>query len=74
MAAGIFGAQALGGLGGVSLMSQIVGSMAGAVFAFAGGILVYGLIKAVTGIRLSEEDEFMGADLAIHKIGAVSDD
>tara|TARA_R110001592_G_scaffold18703_8_gene77362 strand:- start:39734 stop:40942 length:1209 start_codon:yes stop_codon:yes gene_type:complete len=74
VAAGIFGAQALGGLGGVSLMSQIVGSMAGAVFAFAGGILVYGLIKAVTGIRLSEEDEFMGADLAIHKIGAVSDD
>jgi Amt family ammonium transporter len=74
VAAGIFGAQALGGLGGVSLMSQIVGSMAGAAFALAGGILVYGVIKAVTGIRLSEEDEFMGADLAIHKIGAVSDD
>jgi Amt family ammonium transporter len=74
VAAGIFGAQALGGLGGVSLMSQVVGSLAGAAFALAGGILVYGVIKAVTGIRLSEEDEFMGADLAIHKIGAVSDD
>lgn len=74
VAAGIFGAQAMGGLGGVSLMSQIVGSLAGAAFALAGGILVYGVIKAVTGIRLSEEDEFMGADLAIHKIGAVSDD
>ncbi len=74
VAAGIFGTQALGGLGGVSLMSQIVGSLAGAAFALAGGVLVYGLIKAVTGIRLSEEDEFQGADLAIHKIGATSED
>jgi ammonium transporter, Amt family len=74
IAAGIFGAQSLGGLGGVSLMSQIVGSLAGAAFALAGGVLVYGVIKAVTGIRLSDEDEFQGADLAIHKIGATSDD
>lgn len=74
IAAGIFGAQALGGLGGVSLMSQIVGSLAGAAFALAGGVLVYGVIKAITGIRLSEEDEFMGADLAIHKIGATAED
>ncbi|GGC96784.1 ammonium transporter [Halopseudomonas salina] len=74
IAAGIFGAQALGGLGGVSLMSQVVGSLAGAVFALAGGVLVYGVIKAITGIRLSEEDEFMGADLAIHKIGATAED
>ncbi|MBL4610210.1 ammonium transporter [Halopseudomonas sp.] len=74
IAAGIFGAQSFGGLGGVSLMSQIVGSLAGAAFALAGGVLVYGVIKAVTGIRLSDEDEFQGADLAIHKIGATSDD
>ncbi|MGH1450977.1 MAG: ammonium transporter [Pseudomonadaceae bacterium] len=74
IAAGIFGAQSFGGLGGVSLMSQVVGSLAGAAFALAGGVLVYGVIKAVTGIRLSDEDEFQGADLAIHKIGATSDD
>ncbi|WP_394242165.1 ammonium transporter [Halopseudomonas laoshanensis] len=74
VAAGIFGAQALGGLGGVSLASQVVGSLAGAAFALAGGVLVYGVIKATVGIRLNEEDEFMGADLAIHKIGSVSDD
>lgn len=74
IAAGIFGAQSFGGLGGVSLMSQIVGSLAGAAFALAGGVLVYGVIKAVNGIRLSDEDEFQGADLAIHKIGATSDD
>jgi Amt family ammonium transporter len=74
IAAGIFGAQSFGGLGGVSLMSQIVGSLAGAAFALAGGVLVYGVIKATIGIRLSEEDEFMGADLAIHKIGATAED
>ncbi|WOD12665.1 ammonium transporter [Pseudomonas sp. NyZ704] len=74
VAAGIFGAQALGGLGGVSLASQVIGSLAGAIFALAGGVLVYGVIKATAGIRLNEEDEFMGADLAIHKIGSVSDD
>jgi len=74
IAAGIFGAQSFGGLGGVSLMSQIVGSLAGAAFALAGGVLVYGVIKAVTGIRLSDEDEFQGADLAIHKSEATSDD
>ncbi|KAA0693443.1 ammonium transporter [Halopseudomonas laoshanensis] len=74
VAAGIFGTQALGGLGGVSLASQVVGSLAGAIFALAGGVLVYGVIKATAGIRLNEEDEFMGADLAIHKIGSVSDD
>lgn len=74
IAAGIFGTQALGGLGGVSLVSQVIGSLAGAAFALAGGVLVYGVIKATVGIRLNEEDEFKGADLAIHKIGSVSAD
>lgn len=70
VAAGIFGAEALGGMGGVSLMSQLIGSIAGAAYAFAVGFIVYGVLKAVTGIRMSEEDEIRGADLSIHKIGA----
>ncbi len=70
IAAGIFGATSLGGAGGVSLMSQVIGSLAGAVFAFAGGLLVYGIIKLLVGLRLSDEEEFNGADLSIHKIGA----
>ncbi|CAM3638278.1 ammonium transporter [Parendozoicomonas haliclonae] len=74
LAAGIFGLQALGGLGEVSFLSQLVGTLTGIVIAFVGGYLVYGLIKAVFGLRLSDEEEFIGADLAIHKIGAVSDD
>ncbi|MDU3293838.1 MAG: ammonium transporter, partial [Pseudomonas aeruginosa] len=72
IACGIFGQQALGGLGGVSLASQALGSLLGVTVAFAGGLLVYGLMKALLGIRLSQEEEYYGADLSIHKIGAIS--
>jgi len=72
IAAGIFGLEALGGLGGVSLMSQIVGTLVGIVIATAGGFIVYGVLKASVGIRLTEEEEFNGADLSIHKISSTS--
>lgn len=74
IAAGIFGAEAFGGLGGVSLMSQIIGSVAGIAVALIGGFAIYGAVKAVSGIRLSEEEEFNGADLSIHKIGSTNED
>ena len=74
VAAGIFGAEALGGLGGVTFMAQLIGALAGVLVAVIGGFVVYGLVKAVTGIRLDQEDEFNGADLSIHKIGANSHD
>jgi Amt family ammonium transporter len=70
IAAGVFGQQALGGMGGVSFMSQLIGTVAGVVFALAGGLVVYGLLKLTVGIRLSDEEEFNGADLTIHKISA----
>ncbi|WP_460137140.1 ammonium transporter [Pseudomonas sp. S1_E04] len=74
IACGIFGQTALGGLGGVSLISQLIGTGLGVAVAFAGGLLVYGVIKRVHGLRLSQEEEYYGADLSIHKIGAVSQD
>ncbi len=74
IACGIFGQQALGGLGGVSFASQLVGSLAGVVIALVGGLVVYGGLKTVVGIRLDQEQEFNGADLSIHKIGAVNED
>ena len=74
LACGIFGQQAAGGLGGVSLFSQLVGSALGVLIALAGGLLIYGLLKGSVGIRLSQEDEFNGADLSIHRIGALSND
>ena len=70
IAAGIFGAKALGGMGTVSLMSQLIGTGLGVTIALAGGFAVYGLIKKLVGIRMDVEDEYMGADLAIHKITA----
>jgi Amt family ammonium transporter len=70
IAAGIFGSQALGGLGGVSLGAQLVGTGLGIVIALTGGFLVYGLIKIGTGLRLTQEEEYQGADLSIHRIKA----
>ena len=70
IACGIFGMEALGGLGGVSLMSQIIGTFVGCGFAAIAGALVYGALKQTLGIRLSEEEEQQGADLSIHKIAA----
>jgi len=73
IAAGIFGSQALGGIGGVSLMAQVIGTLGGIVIALAGGTLVYGTLKAVVGIRLDPEEEYDGADLTIHKITSTPD-
>ncbi|NML14698.1 ammonium transporter [Azohydromonas caseinilytica] len=70
IAAGIFGQPALGGLGGVSFVSQLLGTLAGVAWAFAGGLLVYGGLRFAVGLRLSQEQEYDGADLSIHRIGA----
>ncbi len=70
IAAGIFGLKSLGGLGGVSLVSQFVGTALGISIAALGGLVVYGLLKKLVGIRLDPEEEYEGADLSIHKITA----
>jgi Amt family ammonium transporter len=70
IACGIFGTKAAGGLGGVTFMSQLLGTLLGIGVALAGGFIVYGLLKAVIGIRLTQEEEYLGADLAVHKISA----
>lgn len=70
IACGIFGLEALGGLGGVSFASQLVGSLIGIGYATIAGFVVYGILKSTMGIRLNEDEEFIGADLAIHKVGA----
>uniref|UniRef100_C6E324 Rh family protein/ammonium transporter n=1 Tax=Geobacter sp. (strain M21) TaxID=443144 RepID=C6E324_GEOSM len=70
IAAGIFGQEALGGMGGVSFVSQTIGSLTAIVFALCNGFLIYGILSKTVGIRLEQEDEFRGADLSIHSIGA----
>jgi len=73
IAAGIFGSKALGGLGGVNLGAQLMGTAMGVAWAVAGGLLVYGGLKAVMGLRLSQEEEYNGADLSIHMISATAE-
>ncbi|CAN7473026.1 ammonium transporter [Rhizobacter sp. LjRoot28] len=70
IAAGIFGATALGGRGGVSFGAQLVGTALGVAWALAGGFIVYGLLKVTMGLRLTQEEEFEGADLTVHRITA----
>ena len=70
IACGIFGQTALGGVGGVSLLAQLIGTLAGLAWALLAGWVVYGAIKLVMGLRLSAEEEHEGADLSIHRIGA----
>jgi Amt family ammonium transporter len=74
IAAGIFGLEYFGGMGGVTFMSQLVGTLAGIAVAFIGGYIVYSLVHKLFDIRLSREDEFAGADLSIHKINSMTRD
>ena len=73
IACGIFGLPALGGLGGVNFGAQLIGTLLGVAWALLGGLVVYGGLKLVMGLRLSAEEEFEGADLSIHKIGSTPD-
>jgi ammonium transporter, Amt family len=73
IACGVAGLPALGGLGGVSFSAQLIGTLAGVLWALVGGFAVYGVLRALMGLRLTAEEEHDGADLSIHKIGATPD-
>ncbi|OYT94155.1 MAG: ammonium transporter, partial [Pseudomonas sp. PGPPP3] len=73
IACGLFGLKELGGLGGVTLGAQLVGTAMGVAWALVGGFAVYGVLKLTMGLRLSAEEEYEGADLSIHKIGSTPD-
>jgi Amt family ammonium transporter len=70
IAVGIFGQKFLGGVGGVSIISQTIGTVSAIIFALVSGTLVYLALKTTLGIRLTKEQELKGSDLAIHSIGA----
>ena len=70
IAAGIFGLTQLGGMGGVSLPVQLIGSVVISAYAFAAGLVIYTIAKRLVGIRLTDEQQRRGADLSIHSIGA----
>jgi len=70
LAAGIFGQTSLGGLGGVSFLSQLIGTSLGVVIGLVGGFVVYGVLKMTMGLKMTPEEEHRGADLSIHHIAA----
>jgi ammonium transporter, Amt family len=73
IACGIFGLPSFGGLGGVTFTAQLLGTLIGVAWALAGGFIVYGLLRQTMGLRLTAEEEYQGADLSVHKIGATPD-
>ena len=62
LAVGLFGNMA----GGAQLWSQIVGIVAVGVFTFAFALIVFGVIKATMGLRVSPEEESEGLDVGEH--------
>jgi ammonium transporter, Amt family len=74
LACGIFGAKAMGGVGGVHFIPQLLGTLLGIVVAVIGGFVVYGALKKTVGIRLEREEEFSGTDLSFHRISATPEE
>jgi ammonium transporter, Amt family len=70
IAAGIFGVRALGGMGGVSFGAQVIGTLLGIAWALVAGFVVYGVLKKISSLRLTPEEEYEGADVSIHRIGS----
>jgi len=74
IACGIFGQKALGGIGGVSFLAQFIGSIMAIVIALGFGFVIYKILDTTLGLRLTEEGEFQGSDLAIHKVESYPED
>ncbi|WP_424967046.1 ammonium transporter [Dinoroseobacter sp. S375] len=49
---------------GASLMTQLIGIAAYGIFTFVASLVVWFILKAVMGIRVSEEDEINGLDMS----------
>ncbi len=74
IACGIFGQEALGGLGQVSFLAQLIGTLVAIGVAVTFGFTVYIILNKTVGIRLDKEDEQRGSDLAIHNIESCPED
>ncbi len=74
IACGIFGQEAFGGMGGVSFLAQFIGSIIAIVVAVGFGFAVYKILDSTIGLRLTEEEEFKGSDLTIHKVESYPED
>ena len=63
---GIWGTLAVAIFGGASFMSQLIGVIGVYLFAFIFSFVVFFVIKLIMGVRVSEEEEAEGLDVAEH--------
>lgn len=54
----------------MNLGAQVLGTLFVVAFALVSGFVVYGTLNRLMGLRLSQEEEFDGADLSVHRIKA----
>lgn len=69
---GIWGTVAVGIFGGASLSTQIIGTLSVSVSAFIFAYVVFSIVKAIMGVRVTPEEEAEGLDLAEHGQSAYS--
>jgi Amt family ammonium transporter len=70
----ILGQEALGGLGQVSFVAQLIGTLFAIIIALSFGFTIYLVLDKTVGIRLNSEDEQRGSDLVIHNIESHPED
>ena len=63
---GIWGTLAVGIWGGASFLTQLTGTVAVSIAAFVFAYIVFSVIKAISGVRVTPEEEAEGLDLAEH--------
>jgi ammonium transporter, Amt family len=63
---GIWGTAAVGIFGGASLLWQLIGAISVSIFAFVITFALAIAVKAIMGLRVSEEEEFGGLDIGEH--------
>ena len=62
--AGIWGTLAVAFSGSATITAQLTGIVAYGVFTFVASLIIWSILKAVMGIRVSEEAEINGLDMA----------
>jgi Amt family ammonium transporter len=72
IATGIFASGAIGGYSGLiygnidQFIAQVIGAGAAVVYAFTVTLILAKLVDAVIGLRVSEEEEYVGLDISQH--------
>lgn len=80
ISAGLFAEKAFGGTDGLffgggagQLITQFIGVGAGFAWTFVVSIIIFSMVKATVGLRVSEEEEMEGLDFGEHGASAYSD-